>query len=115
MDNGHKHNIFFLYIRLHLVKNLVFLPTLASNLDFHTCSLESAMRFKGGIEQTIQSLKQETDNKVYLRAVFAAKNKSDERKTGAKSCSEAQLRAQGGFLSVVGVTDSPWEQLLDQF
>ena len=85
MDNCHKHNIFFLYIRLHLVKNLVFLPALAPNLDFHTCSLESAMPFKGGIEQTIQSLKQEIGNKVYLRAVFAAKSKSDERKTGGKT------------------------------
>ena len=85
MDNGHKHNIFFLYIRLHLVKNLVFLPALAPNLDFHTCSLESAMPFKGEMKKSIQSLKQEIGNKVYLRAVFAAKNKSDERKTGGKT------------------------------
>lgn len=110
MDNGHKNNIFFLYIRLHLVKNLMFLPALAPNLDFHTCSLESAMHFKGEIEQTIQFLMQETGNRFYLRVVFAAKIESNQRKTGGgKTQFRAQLRAQGGFLSALGVIDSSWE------
>lgn len=71
----------------------MFLPALAPNLDFHTCSLESAMHFKGGIEQTIQFLKQETCNRFYLRVVFAAKTKSNQRKTGGQNAVQSTIES----------------------